>query len=174
MRNTKGFTLIELMIVLAIIVIIAAIAIPNLLRARLASNETSAIAALRTLSSAESSFQSSAVADTDTDGIGEYGSLAMLTNTTPTFVDETLGGGTKSGYMFTITVTGNPVQDEIQWEATAFPLNKGNTGNRTFYINESGVIRGLDVGGATGVLGTPATRATAVPSSGGTFPPISN
>jgi hypothetical protein len=129
---------------------------------------------MRTLSTAESGFKSSATADTDWDGIGEYGDLFMLSNAIPAFVDDTLGGGTKSGYMFTITVTGNPLQDEVQWEATAFPINKGNTGNRTFYIDESGVIRGLDVGGPEGVPGIPATRAMAVPSAGGSFPAISN
>ena len=174
MRNRKGFTLIELMIVLAIIVIIVSIALPNLLRARMASNETNAVGGLRTLSSAQNAFQAGTVADADTDGIGEYGTMAMLTNATPAFVDDSLGAGFKSGYMYTVTVTGNPVQDEVIWYATAFPINKGNTGNRTFYIDESGVLRGSDLGGATGVPGTPATRALAAPASGGTFPPLSN
>jgi len=171
----KGFTLIELMIVVAIIAIIAAIAIPNLLRARLAANESSAIASLRTLSSAEETFRSSIMEDKDTDGLGEYGTLGQLAGSatcqpsgrvaSPPFIDNQLGQGQKSGYEFNISIgsaagcgigggsgggSGAATNaSEISYFAYALPVSYGRSGNRSFVLDASGVIRGSDQGGGT-------------------------
>ncbi len=83
-RNFEaGFTLIEVMIVVAIIAVIAAIAIPGLLRARISSNETSAIGTLKSLATAQQQFQQQCLVDQDFDGAGEYGVLQEMAGTVP-------------------------------------------------------------------------------------------
>ena len=136
----KGFTLIELMIVVAIIAIIAAIAIPNLLRSRMSANESGAAGAMRTISTAEVSFQTAAVSP-DALGVGQYGTLLEL-SAPPAgapFIDGVLGAGTKHGYLFVAAPLGAP--GSPVYTCTAAPSDPGKTGNKTYFVDESGVIR---------------------------------
>ena len=134
MKANKGFTLIELMIVVAIIAIIAAIAIPNLLRSRIQSNESAAISNLRAINTAEVAFHSA--------NNNYTASFDDLTTATPPYLDGDWAA-TKSGYDFTLGGDAN------NFTANADPAEEGTTGNRYFFTDASGVIRWAEGGAAT-------------------------
>ena len=145
MKKNSGFTLIELMIVVAIIAIIAAIAIPNLLRSRMSANEAGAAGGIRTISTGEVAYQAAGI-DSTTNGIGKYATMTSLgTGTTP-FIDSALSSGNKQGYAFTATPTleNNAVP---RYTATATPQLVNKTGIKAYFVDESGVIRFDGAGG---------------------------
>jgi type IV pilus assembly protein PilA len=141
MQKQKGFSLIELLIVVAIILIIAAIAIPNLLRSRMAANEASAVGSIRTINTAEITFNSTYPDKGFTVTLADLGGTGTsATSTNALLVDSVLSGGKKSGYTFTLG-GGSGSVPEVKYTLTANPITRGQTGQRGFFSDASSVIR---------------------------------
>ena len=137
-RNQKGFSLIELLIVVAIILIIAAIAIPNLLQARVAANEASAVASLRTVTVAQISYNDNYPTVGFAPALSNLGgtNCSAPDSTGACLIDSLLASGSKNGYTFSSTGLGsNPAG---QYFSTGLPLSGG--GNRSFCSTEDGTI----------------------------------
>jgi len=141
MRKNKGFSLIELLIVVAIILVIAAIAIPSFLRSRMAANESAAVGTLRTLNTAQITYQSAYPT------VGYASTMSALGGTScnppsssgACLIDTALAAGTKSGYTFTLSgVSGTPAST---YSFVANPVVWNYSGIRYFCTFADAVVR---------------------------------
>ena len=134
--GAEGFTLVEIMIVVAVLSLIAAMSIPNFLTARHSANESEAISSMRMISTACESFRAAQTPRS-------YPvNLAALSSALPPYLDSALAGGAKQGYSFVYALV-----NANQFTVMATPQTVNVTGTRVFFVDETGVIRDGGSGG---------------------------
>ncbi len=146
-QRQSGFSMIELLIVVAIILIIAAIAVPNLLRARMTANEASAIASMRTIITSEIVYSSTYTVgfSANLPSLGDGGAPAncvppqIPAASSACLIDGSLAAGAKSGYIFSYAALGGVVNNA--YTLNADPVTPGNSGQRHFYSDATDVLR---------------------------------
>ena len=152
-KQQSGFSLIELLVVIAVILIITAVAIPSLLRSKIAANEASAVGSLRTLNSACINY-STAWGTGFPLALSRLGPGKPATAVAADLIDSVLATGTKSGYKL-IYVSGAPAKGTIgTYTINANPATPNITGTRYFFTDQTGVIR-YKIGGAATVASKP-------------------
>ena len=129
-HKSKGFSLIELLVVVAVVLILAAIAVPNLLRARRAANEASSVASLRAIASGQMAYRHSQ---------GAYATLAGLGS--ESVIDSVLASGSKSGYLFVSDPGTDPTMEFTAAAEPAVSSGIGASGTRFYFVSQDQVIR---------------------------------
>jgi len=147
MKKQLGFSLIELLIVVSIILIISAIAIPSYLRSRMQANEASAVSSLRMINTAAITYSSTYVNVGYPTNMADMGGAnpCTATSTSACLIDDSLAQGTKSGY--SIVWTGDGATPSVAYTIAGAPLVVGSSGQRMFCTDQTGVIR-FDPSGA--------------------------
>jgi type IV pilus assembly protein PilA len=149
-NKRKGFSLIELLIVVTIILTIAAIAIPNLMRSKIQANETAAVGALKALTESALLYSNTyggfphALSD-----LGPASGGTAPTSASADLIDSVLASGIKSGYRFTYMAGAiDPSGNVLSYTITATPVTPGSSGQRSFFTDQSGTIRSTTNGTA--------------------------
>ncbi len=132
MKSKRGFTLVEIMIVVAIVMTLATLVVSSVLRARHNANEMASVAACKTIVTACQTFYANTLPHTYPLDLSDL--IAPASN--PPYIDSVLANGTKQGYSFTYTFI-----DTESFTLNSDPIVSGKTGTRHFFVNESGIIK---------------------------------
>ncbi len=136
-ESRKGFTIVELMVAVGIVMVLALLVIPNVWRARVNSNESAAVSNLRSLNGALQLYY------INNNTFPRILNTLIAPNSDPAYIETELASGTKTGYTFSYVRT-----DASHFYINANPQSAGRTGNRYFYIDETGVVRSSQEGEA--------------------------
>jgi type IV pilus assembly protein PilA len=151
----RGFSLIELLIVVAVILIIAAIAIPNFLRSKMRANEASAVSSLRSITTAEVVYSTTYNNGYSPSLTSLGGTGAVINQTNAGLIDSVLSSGSKSGYTFTYAATSSDSTGNIlTYACNADPTLVGTTGDDHYYVDQTSIIR-INQTAVAGINDTP-------------------